>query len=96
MRLVLARVVSEENNVRLVRAKVELGEADAAVVYRTDAVASGHVRQVSIPAELNVRADYPMGVVEGSARRDLAARWISHVTSPEGHAILSRHGFSVD
>ncbi len=50
------QVVSEENNVRLVRAKVELGEADAAVVYRTDAAASDRVRVVSIPATFNVRA----------------------------------------
>lgn len=92
---VLSHVVSEESNVRLVRAKVELGEADAAILYRTDATASSGVREVPIPAVLNVRADYYMGIVEGSPRAELARRWIAFVRSPEGRRILLEHGFTV-
>ena len=91
----LARVVSEESNVRLVRAKVELGEADAAIVYRTDAVSSKRVRVIAIPAEVNVRAAYPMGVVANTRRPEQARQWISFVLSPQGKAILARHGFLV-
>ncbi len=93
---VLSRVVSEENNVRLVRAKVELGEADAAIVYRSDAVASERVKMVSIPAPINVRADYTMGRVGGSQGRADVDRWFAFVASPEGQAILSRNGFEVN
>ena len=90
---VLARVASEESNVRLVRAKVELGEADAAIVYRSDTVASGRVRTIEIPPGLNVSADYSIGVVEGSANGDLAEAWLALVLSREGRALLARHGF---
>jgi molybdate transport system substrate-binding protein len=93
---VLARVVSEESNVRLVRAKVELGEADAAVVYRTDAAASTQVEQVALPAELNVRASYPIAVLAKAPQPELARRWVSYVLSPVGKAALAARGFLVD
>jgi molybdate transport system substrate-binding protein len=93
---VLARVVSEETNVRLVRAKVELAEADAAIVYRTDAVSSDRVRHVPIPPEANVHAEYAIAVVEGTPRRALAEAWVEFVLSDAGRAVLARHGFSVD
>lgn len=92
-RAALASVVSQENNVRLVRAKVELGEADAALVYRTDAAASRRVRSVPIPSRYNVRVDYPMGLVVGRGDADLAQRWVAHVLSPQGQAQLARRGF---
>jgi molybdate transport system substrate-binding protein len=92
---VLSHVVSEESNVRLVRAKVELGEADAAVVYRTDAAASTKVAQVALPPELNVRASYPIAVLTKAAQPELARRWVSHVLSPVGKAALESRGFLV-
>ncbi len=91
-RAVLGRVVSEESSVRLVRAKVELGEADAAIVYRTDAV-PGRVRTVQVPPGVNVRARYLIGVVAGAENAAAAERWSGFVASPEGRRILSRHGF---
>lgn len=93
---VLAHVVSEESNVRLVRAKVELGEADAAVVYRTDAAASTKVKQVALPAELNVRANYPIAVLTKAPQPELARRWVSYVLSPVGKTALTARGFLVD
>lgn len=93
---VLSRIASEETNVRLVRAKVELGEADAAVVYRTDAVASDRVRCIPIPPGIDVRADYWMGVVARSPHPGLAQEWLEMVASPEGRDILTRRGFGVD
>ena len=89
---VLSHVVSLENNVRLVRAKVELGEADAGIVYRTDAVASTRVRTIPIPTDLNVRAEYVIGIVTGGDAEP-AEHWISFLLSPEGRAILGEHGF---
>lgn len=90
-----AKVVSRELDVRQALSKVMLGEAQAGVVYRTDARAAGErVRVVPIPPELNVVAVYPIAVVAASARPKLAAAWIEHVLSPEGQRLLGEAGFS--
>lgn len=96
--IVLSRVVSLENNVRLVRAKVELGEADAGIVYRTDAQSSTRVRTITIPAELNVSAKYTLGIINVEPARhrdetDPAERFIAFVLSTQGQKLLSEHGF---
>lgn len=90
---VRARVVSEESNVRLVRAKVEMGEADAAIVYRTDAAASDRVRALPVPAAFDVAASYHIGVVAASKRADAARAFIDFVRSPAGRALLEARGF---
>ncbi|MBM4183426.1 MAG: molybdate ABC transporter substrate-binding protein [Gemmatimonadetes bacterium] len=92
--MVLSRVVSEEPNSRLARAKVELGEADAAIVYRSDAGAADRVRVVPIPAEVNVVADYPIAMVSGTRAGETAQAWIEFVESPQGRSVLARHGFT--
>jgi len=86
-------VVSEESNVRLVRAKVELGEADAAVVYRTDAVGSTRVRAFSPPEAVDVRAEYWAAAVVGGPHRALADAWLAFLGSAEAQAELTRLGF---
>jgi molybdate transport system substrate-binding protein len=89
-----AKVVSREMNVRQVLAKVSLGEAQAGVVYRTDVpAAQGNVSVVSIPTEVNVIADYPIGVVTAAAHRDMATEWVRFVLSTEGQGVLTRAGF---
>lgn len=90
---VLGNVVSEEANVRLVRAKVELGEADAAIVYRTDAVGVSGVRVVPVPADLDVRARYPVAVVSATAHPAVADQFVTFLRSAEGRAVLAQHGF---
>ena len=92
------RVVSEESNVRLVRAKVELGEADAAFVYATDLVgpAGEHargVRQVPIPADLRVAAQYVVGRAPHSAA---SAAFIERLCAPPARALLAARGFRSD
>ena len=93
---VIDRIVSEETNVRLVRAKVELGEADAAILYRTDAVLSDRIEVVPIPPALNVFAQYHIGVLEGSSHPGLAERWVALLGSEDGRRALSEHGFVVE
>jgi molybdate transport system substrate-binding protein len=95
-RSVLARVVSEEPNARQVRAKVELGEADAAVVYRTDALGSDRVRTIAIPGWANVRTQYQIAVVRGTVHHEAAEAWILFLLSAEGLDVLRAHGFVVD
>jgi molybdate transport system substrate-binding protein len=91
-----ANVVSEESNVRLVRAKVEMGEADAAIVYRTDVTASDRVHVVPIPDDLNVLASYLIGTLDRSSEQELAGQFVAYVLSAEGRRILAEHGFKTE
>lgn len=89
-----ARVVSRELNVRQVLAKVSLGEAQAGIVYRTDAQsAESQVSVVTIPSEINVTADYPIAVVTDAAHPTLARAFVDFVLSAEGQRALQGAGF---
>jgi molybdate transport system substrate-binding protein len=90
---VLANLVSEEANVRQVALKVELGEADAAIVYATDAAATQNTRVLAIPGDLNVLGTYPIAALKESAQPELAQAFIDLVLSDEGQAILGKRGF---
>jgi molybdate transport system substrate-binding protein len=92
---VLANLVSEEENVRGVAAKVQLGEADAGVVYQTDVTASMRpdVRLLEIPDRYNPTAEYPIAAVAGGAGSE-AAEFIALVLSAEGQRLLARQGFA--
>ncbi len=92
---VQANVVSREANVRLVLAKVELGEADAAIVYRTDVEGARKVRAIHIPEGLEERARYPMAISTRAPHAELAGRWASYVTGPVGRKVLFKAGFIV-
>ena len=91
---VLANVVSNEDNVKQVVAKVQLGEADAGIVYTSDAVAASDLKTIEIPVELNVIAKYPIAPLIKSANPDLATAFIDFVLSPEGQNILQKWGFA--
>jgi molybdate transport system substrate-binding protein len=91
---VLARVVSREANVRQVMAKVALGEADAAIVYRTDAaVFARSIDAIPIPAELNVAAEYPVAIAAKARQPDLAREFVDLLFSAAAQETLARHGF---
>lgn len=91
-----ANVVSREPNVRTLLTKVELGEADAAVVYETDALSgkrTGKVATVAIPPKLNLIAEYPIAMLAEAKEREGAARFVAFVLSKEGRSILKKNGF---
>ncbi|MGH2538496.1 MAG: molybdate ABC transporter substrate-binding protein [Candidatus Promineifilaceae bacterium] len=91
---VLDNVVSYEENVRAVLSKVELGEADAGIVYSSDAQAAGAaVGRLAIPEALQSPAVYPIAAVSDAPEPALAADFIAFVLSPAGQAILEAHGF---
>jgi len=92
-RRVLARVASEEANTRLVRAKVELGDADAAVVYCTDASSTRPLQVIPIARPRGVQARLLIAPTK-SGHTELAERWIRFLRSPRGQTILRRHGFT--
>ncbi len=89
-----ANIVSREDNVAAVVAKIELGEGDAAIVYVTDARASTKVTTIPVPAGTNVPARYAGVVVRASANADAAQRFLAWLAGPNGQAILASFGFS--
>jgi molybdate transport system substrate-binding protein len=92
---VRANVVSRELNVRQVLAKVELGEADAGIVYRSDAqAAAGRVEAIAIPRAFDQVAEYPIAIVAAARERRLAALFVEAVLSQAGQAVLQRRGFA--
>jgi molybdate transport system substrate-binding protein len=85
---------SLEENVKGVVSKVTLGEADAGLVYVTDARAAGEKAQgVSIPDEQNVIAVYPIGVLKQTGNTEAALAFRRFVLSPAGQATLTGYGF---
>lgn len=91
---VAATPKSLEENVRAVLTKVELGEADAGIVYVTDVLSSGDKAEgVEIPPDQNVVAEYPIAVTKEAGNPDTAATFMAFVTGPEGRAILETYGF---
>jgi molybdate transport system substrate-binding protein len=93
-RRVLANVVSQEENVKSVVAKVQLGEADAGIAYRSDVTRSvaPHVRVLEIPEPYNSVATYPIAVLKTAHDAKAARDFVALVTSPDGQAVLQRHG----
>jgi molybdate transport system substrate-binding protein len=91
---VLVNVVSNEEDDASVVGKITTGEADAAIVYRSDVAAAGNtVRSVQISDDVNVMATYPIAVVTGSAHPDQANAFITYVMSTEGQDVLEQFGF---
>lgn len=90
----LANVASRETNVRLVLAKVALGEADAGFVYATDALrAPSPVGVTLLPAQYAVEAEYAAAAVRGTKQRETAAAFVEFLGSEYARSILRRHGF---
>jgi molybdate transport system substrate-binding protein len=90
---VLASVVSYENDVKQVVAKVQLGEADAGIVYLSDTVAAPDLKKIEIPAENNVVANYPVAALTQAKDAELAQAFIAYVLSADGQASLQKWGF---
>ncbi|HSS68533.1 MAG TPA: molybdate ABC transporter substrate-binding protein [Nocardioidaceae bacterium] len=91
---VTAKPVSYGEKVTAVLETVELGEADAGMVYITDAQGAGdQVHAIDIPDNLNVVTPYYIAAVKDSANADLATEWISLVESEAGQSVLEKAGF---
>jgi molybdate transport system substrate-binding protein len=91
----LANVVSQEDNVKSIVGKVRLGEADAGIVYRSDVTrgVARWVRAIEIPAAANVTATYPVATLRDAPHPEAASAVVDLLLSPEGQALLRRHGF---
>ena len=92
---VMANVVSFEDDIVGVLGKVAQGEADAGIVYLSDVSgpADPKVLRIDIPEALNVIATYPIAPLANAQHPDLAQAFVDHVLSPQGQAVLVKHGF---
>ncbi|MFJ4777773.1 molybdate ABC transporter substrate-binding protein [Streptomyces sp. NPDC088762] len=91
---VTVKPVSQEPNVRAVLSKVELGEADAGLVYKTDSAKSGDkVAAVDIPDDQNVVASYPAATLKQSKNAAAAAAFLAWLSTPEAQKIFQEAGF---
>lgn len=89
-----ARPDSLEPDVKSVLTKVALDEADAGLVYATDAAsARAKVRSFAIPNTSEAVNTYLVAPVASSAHPGLARAWVALVTSPDGQKVLRDHGF---
>jgi molybdate transport system substrate-binding protein len=94
-RRVLSNLVSEEGNVKQVVTKVQLGEADAGIVYVSDVTPQvrTEVLTVPIPDTYNQIATYPIALTQRLRNRPAAEAFMAFVLSSAGRAILKVHNF---
>lgn len=90
---VAGKVVPTEN-VRACLAAVEAGNADAGIVYKTDALVSKKVRiAFEIPAADGPAISYPLAVVKDAKHAEAARRFAAYLGSPEAMAVFKKFGF---
>ncbi len=83
-----------ELDVRAVLTRVELGEVDAGLVYRTDVIAAGdRVEGIEFPEASTAIGAYPIALLSASTNRVSASAFIAWVLSPAGKEILTDAGF---
>lgn len=90
---ILANVVSEEPNVRLVAAKVALGEADAGIVYATDALVFPDLESFALPGSPALLPEYQIATLKDAAEPAVAADFVTFVLSAAGREALRSSGF---
>lgn len=84
------------NSVRNVLGTVESGNADAGIVYATDARISDQVTQVATaPSNLHSPIVYPMAVIAASRNQNEARSYAQFLSSSEAQAVFRRHGFGI-
>jgi molybdate transport system substrate-binding protein len=92
----LDNVVSNEDDVKGVTAKVSLGEADAGFVYATDVTpVADRVLAFELPDHAQPPIEYQVAVVANTDDEDAAAKFIEKLLGAEGRAALESAGFVV-
>jgi len=87
-------IVSEENDVRAVLAKVKLGEAEAGIVYASDALSAGKgLFATPLPKLFQPRIEYPAVVLDAAPSPRLAREFIALLLSAKGRQALLKQGF---
>lgn len=87
--------VSEESSVSDVLNKVTTGQADAGIVYLTDAIGAGDkVAAVAFPEAAGAINTYPIAVLKGSTNPQLARKFVDLVAGDSGQKVLNAAGFA--
>ena len=90
---VIDKTVPTEN-VRACLAAVEAGNADAGIVYKTDALISKKVRiAFAVPAAEGPKISYPVAVLKDAKQAEAARTFAAHLASPEAAAVFAKYGF---
>ena len=86
-------IVTEENMVKAIVAKLLLGEVDAGIIYQSDLSPANTYRliAVTLPQQHNPRASYPMAKVTES--RAATEPFMAFLTGSAAQQIFTRHGF---
>jgi molybdate transport system substrate-binding protein len=91
---ITAAPVSTEIDVKSVLARLTEGEADAGIVYTTDAVAAGsQVHAIAIPGSAKQVTTYPIATLTQSKQSTLAGQFVDLVLSNAGQKVLRDAGF---
>ncbi|MFF5206243.1 molybdate ABC transporter substrate-binding protein [Streptosporangium sp. NPDC000396] len=86
--------VTLEQDVKATLTKVELGEVDAALVYKTDVLASGgKVKGIDFPEADKAINDYPIAALSKAPASDTAKQFVDLVLSAQGKDVLTKAGF---
>ncbi len=86
--------ITKGADVKATLSAVSTGDADAAIVYTTDAKSAGSsVQAVRIPAWLNVYAIYPIAPIAASSNQDLADAFVEYTVSSAAQKTLAGYGF---
>ncbi|RJQ76392.1 molybdate ABC transporter substrate-binding protein [Pseudonocardiaceae bacterium YIM PH 21723] len=88
--------VTLEQDVSATRTKLELGEVDAALIYRTDVQADADkLDGIDFPEMQSAVNDYPIAVLSGAKNAELARAWVDYVRGEHGKELLAKAGFTV-
>lgn len=93
--LFVKNIVTYETNVEQVVTKVRIGVVDAGFAYMTDAMFYGQskLKFVQIASDVNIQAQYWIGVLKNSTHTELAMKYLNFWTSKDGQDLLSKYGF---
>lgn len=92
---IIKNIKSNELNVKDVVSKVKLGDADAGVVYKTDATNQKELEAISDKEFSKLQVDYPIAIVSDSKNKEAAQQFIDYVTKGKGKDTLKKYGFTV-
>jgi molybdate transport system substrate-binding protein len=91
----LEKKVVYAKDVRAVLTYVETGNADAGLVYQTDANTSPKVRVVAIaPADSHDPILYPAAVLRDSKNKPAARAFVEFLQGPDARAVFQKYGFT--